>query len=78
MSLEESNKTSQKTPSVDSLYDKMLTEVGQEGNPFAEMLWDNEKRKSRAVDKSKTFTESGMTLITEPESDKYLNKDKIT
>ena len=52
MSLEESNKTSKKTPSVDSLYDEMLDQQGQEGNPFAEMLWENEKRKS--LNKNKT------------------------
>lgn len=28
--------------------------------------------KKKEVDKSKDFKESGMTLITEPESDKYL------
>ena len=30
------------------------------------------KRRFKETDKSKDFKESGMTLITEPESDKYL------
>ena len=60
MSLEESNKTSKKTPSVDSLYDEMLDQQGQEGNPFAEMLWENEKRKS--LNKNKTITNQ-LTLL---------------
>ena len=60
MSLEESNKTSKKTPSVDSLYDEMLDQQGQEGNPFAEMLWENEKRKS--LNKNKTVTNQ-LTLL---------------
>ncbi|AIX17394.1 hypothetical protein Syn7803C76_174 [Synechococcus phage ACG-2014b] len=85
MSSAESNKTSQKTPSQDSLYDQMLTEAGQEGNPLAEVMWDNEKRKQRqqeerntrhSVDKGQDFVDSGMTLITDIESDRYLNKNK--
>jgi len=85
MSSAESNKTSQKTPSQDSLYDQMLTEAGQEGNPLAEVMWDNEKRKQRqqeerntrhSVDKGQEFVDSGMTLITDIESDRYLNKNK--
>ena len=82
MSSAESNKTSQKIPSQDSLYDQMLTEAGQEGNPLAEVMWDNEKRRQRqeerntrhSVDKSSDFIESGMTLITDVESDKYLKR----
>jgi hypothetical protein len=31
-----------------------------------------------SVDKSKEFIDSGMTLITDPESDKYLGKHKNT
>ncbi|AFD02800.1 hypothetical protein F363_gp184 [Synechococcus phage S-MbCM6] len=84
MSSAESNKTSQKTPSLDSLYDELLTEAGQEGNPLAETMWDNEKRKQRqqeeerntrhSVDKGQDFIESGMTLITDVESDRYLKR----
>jgi len=85
MSSAESNKISNQTPSQDSLYDQMLTEAGQEGNPLAEVMWDNEKRKQRqeeerntrhSVDKSRDFIDSGMTLITDTASDRYLNKDK--
>jgi hypothetical protein len=63
----------------------MLTEAGQEGNPLAEVMWDNEKRKQRqqeerntrhSVDKGQEFVDSGMTLITDIESDRYLNKNK--
>lgn len=32
------------------------------------------KRRFKETDKSKDFKESGMTLITEPESDKYLKR----
>ena len=55
-------------------WDSLLDKTDQPGNPFAEMLWENEKKKARRmeVDKSQDFIESGMTLITEPESDKYL------
>ncbi|AIX22727.1 hypothetical protein Syn7803C97_174 [Synechococcus phage S-MbCM6] len=84
MSSAESNKTSQKTPSLDSLYDELLTEAGQEGNPLAETMWDNEKRKQRqqeeerntrhSVDKGQDFIESGMTLITDVDSDRYLKR----
>ena len=84
MSSAESNKTSPKTPSQDSLYEEMLTEAGQEGNPLAEVMWDNEKRKQRqeerntrhSVDKGEEFIGSGMTLITDVESDRYLKKNK--
>lgn len=65
---------SQQTPSQDSHFDAILDKTEQFGNPFAELLWENEKKKARRmeVDKSQEFVESGMTLITEPESDKYL------
>ena len=85
MSSAESNKMSNQIPSQDSLYDQMLTEAGQEGNPLAEVMWDNEKRKQRqeeerntrhSVDKSQEFVDSGMTLITDLASDRYLNKVK--
>ena len=85
MSSAESNKMSNQTPSQDSLYDQMLTEAGQEGNPLAEVMWDNEKRKQRqqeerntrhSVDKGQNFVDSGMTLITDLASDRYLNKVK--
>ena len=85
MSSAESNKMSNQIPSQDSLYDQMLTEAGQEGNPLAETMWDNEKRKQRqeeerntrhSVDKGRDFIESGMTLITDVDSDRYLNKNK--
>ncbi len=46
MSSEESNKMSQETHLQDSLYDAILEKSGQEGNPFAEMLWANEKKKA--------------------------------
>ncbi len=85
MSSAESNKMSNQTPSQDSLYDQMLTEAGQEGNPLAEVMWDNEKRKQRqqeeerntrhSVDKGQDFIESGMTLITDVDSEKYLKRN---
>ena len=55
-------------------WDDLMDKADQPGNPMAEMLWENEKKKARRmeVDKSQDFIESGMTLITEPESDKYL------
>jgi hypothetical protein len=63
----------------------MLTEAGQEGNPLAEVMWDNEKRKQRqqeeerntrhSVDKGQDFIESGMTLITDVDSEKYLKRN---
>ena len=61
-------------PGDDTWANKFLDEVGQFENPMAELLWENEKKKARRmeVDKSQEFIESGMTLITEPESDKYL------
>ena len=98
MSLEESNKMSNQTPSQDlpsdprneddydtweygtepvpgdDTWSNLLDKTGQFDNPMAELLWENEKKKARRmeVDKSQDFIESGMTLITEPESDKYL------
>tara|TARA_Y100000022_G_scaffold159814_1_gene142631 strand:- start:97 stop:420 length:324 start_codon:yes stop_codon:yes gene_type:complete len=95
--LEESNKTSKKTPSLDSLcedaiydaaekgWDDLLDMADQPANPFAEDLWEMEKKKARqqqerntrhSVDKSQDFIQSGMTLITDTESDKYLKKVK--
>ena len=81
MSSAESNKTSPKTPSQDSLYEELLSSAGQEGNPLAEVMWENEKRKARqerntrhSVDKGEDFIKSGMTLITDVESDKYLKR----
>ena len=46
MSSEESNKTSPKTHLQDSLFDAILDKTEQFGNPFAEMLWANEKKKA--------------------------------
>ena len=66
-------------------WDDLLDKADQPGNPFAEALWEMEKKKARqqqerntrhSVDKSQDFIDSGMTLITDPESDKYLNKPK--
>ena len=55
-------------------WDDLMDKADQPGNPMAEMLWENEKKNARRmeVDKSQDFIQSGMTLITEPESDKYL------
>ena len=66
-------------------WDDLMDKADQPGNPFAEALWEMEKKKARqqqerntrhSVDKSKDFIDSGMTLITDPESDRYLNKNK--
>ena len=97
MSSEESNKMSKQTRSLDSLcedamfdaaekgWDDLMDKADQLGNPFAEDLWEMEKKKARqqeerntrhSVDKGKDFIESGMTLITDVESDRYLNKYK--
>ena len=86
---------SNQTPSLDSLcedaiydaaekgWDDLLDKADQPSNPFAEDLWEMEKKKARqeqerntrhSVDKSQDFINSGMTLITDPESDRYLNK----
>ena len=62
-----------------------MDKADQPGNPFAEDLWEMEKKKAKqqqerntrhSVDKGKEFIESGMTLITDVESDKYLRKVK--
>ena len=66
-------------------WDVLLDSADQPANPFAEAMWEMEKKKSRqqeerntrhSVDKSQEFIDSGMTLITDPASDKYLNKTK--
>jgi len=97
MSSAESNKMSEQTPSLDSLcedamidaaqhgWDDLMDKADQPGNPFAEAMWEMEKKKARqeqerntrhSVDKSQDFIESGMTLITDPDSDRYLRKVK--
>jgi|SaaInlV_120m_DNA_3_1039746.scaffolds.fasta_scaffold05567_7 hypothetical protein len=96
MSSAESNKTSQKTPSQDSLCEDAIYDAAEKGwddlmdktdsspNIFAENLWEMEKKKARqeerntrhSVDKSNDFITSGMTLITDVDSDRYLNKNK--
>ena len=66
-------------------WDDLLDKADQPTNPFAEAMWEMEKKKSKqqqerntrhSVDKGEEFIKSGMTLITDPESDKYLNKPK--
>ena len=66
-------------------WDDLLDKADQPSNPFAEDLWAMEKKKAKqqeerntrhSVDKGKEFIESGMTLITDVESDKYLRKVK--
>ena len=87
MSSEELNKMSNQIRSQDFLsdaeWDSFLDQTDQPGNPFAEPMWEMEKKKARqeqerntrhSVDKSQEFINSGMTLITDPESDRYLNK----
>ena len=95
MSSAESNKMSNQTPSLDSLcedaiydaaekgWDDLLDKADQPINPFAEDLWEMEKKKARqqqerntrhSVDKGEEFIKSGMTLITDVESDKYLKR----
>jgi hypothetical protein len=87
MSSEESNKMSNQTRSQDFLsdaeWDSFLDQTDQPGNPFAEDLWEMEKKKAKqqqerntrhSVDKSEDFIKSGMTLITDVESDKYLKR----
>ena len=100
MSSEELNKMSQQEPSQDlpsdwaeqayldaakDGWDDLLDKADQPTNPFAEAMWEMEKKKSKqqqerntrhSVDKGEEFIKSGMTLITDPESDKYLNKPK--
>ena len=46
MSSEESNKTSPQERLQDSAFDAILDKTEQFGNPFAEMLWSNEKKKA--------------------------------
>jgi|TARA_B100000035_G_scaffold101604_1_gene86181 hypothetical protein len=85
--LEELNKMSPQERSQDFLsdaeWDSFLDKTDQQPNPFAEAMWEMEKKKARqeqerntrhSVDKSQEFINSGMTLITDPESDRYLNK----
>ena len=64
-------------------WDDLLDRADQPANPFAEDLWAMEKKKARqqqerntrhSVDKSEDFIKSGMTLITDVESDKYLKR----
>ena len=95
MSSAESNKMSNQTPSLDSLcedaiydaaekgWDDLLDKADQPDNPFAENIWEMEKKKARqqeerntrhSVDKGEEFIKSGMTLITDVESDKYLKR----
>ena len=95
MSSAESNKMSEQTPSLDSLcedamidaaqhgWDDLMDKADQPGNPFAEAMWEMEKKKARqqeerntrhSVDKGEDFIKSGMTLITDVESDKYLKR----
>ena len=97
MSSAESNKMSEQTPSLDSLcedamidaaqhgWDDLMDKADQPGNPFAEAMWEMEKKKARqeqerntrhSVDESQDFIQSGMTLITDPDSDRYLRKVK--
>ena len=88
MSSEELNKMSNRIRSQDFLsdaeWDSFLDQCDQPGNPFAEAQWEMEKKKAQqqerntrhSVDKGKEFIESGMTLITDVESDKYLRKVK--
>ena len=85
--LDELNKMSPQERSQDFLsdaeWDSFLDKTDQQPNPFAEAMWEMEKKKARqeqerntrhSVDKSQDFINSGMTLITDPESDRYLNK----
>ena len=86
---------SEQRPSLDSLcedaiydaaekgWDDLLDKADQPINPFAEDLWEMEKKKARqqeerntrhSVDKGEEFIKSGMTLITDVESDKYLKR----
>ena len=68
----------------DAEWDSFLDQTDQPGNPLAEDLWAMEKKKAQqqerntrhSVDKGEDFIKSGMTLITDVESDKYLNKSK--
>ncbi|ADO97879.1 hypothetical protein SSSM5_191 [Synechococcus phage S-SSM5] len=66
-------------------FNEVLDHQGQFENPHAELLWEAEKKKAlqeqmrntrHSVDKSQDFIDSGMTLITDTESDKYLKNVK--
>ncbi len=66
----------------DDTWTNILDKTEQYSNPFAEAQWEMEKKLAKqqerntrhSVDKSQEFIESGMTLITDVESDKYLKK----
>ena len=68
----------------DAEWDSFLDKTDQPSNPFAEAQWEMEKKKAQqqerntrhSVDKGQDFIKSGMTLITDIESDRYLNKSK--
>ena len=68
----------------DAEWDSFLDQCDQPGNPFAEAQWEMEKKKAQqqerntrhSVDKGQDFIKSGMTLITDIESDRDLNKSK--
>ena len=68
----------------DAEWDSFLDQCDQPGNPFAGAQWEMEKKKAQqqerntrhSVDKGQDFIKSGMTLITDIESDRYLNKSK--
>ena len=68
----------------DAEWDSFLDQCDQPGNPFAEAQWEMEKKKAQqqerntrhSVDKGQEFIKSGMTLITDVESDRYLKKTK--
>ena len=68
----------------DAEWDSFLDKTDQPSNPFAEAQWEMEKKKAQqqerntrhSVDKGQEFIKSGMTLITDVESDRYLKKTK--
>ena len=73
------------TEAAEKGWDELMDKADQPINPFAEAMWEMEKKKARqeqerntrhSVDKSQDFIESGMTLITDPDSDRYLRKVK--
>ena len=65
-------------------WDDLLDRADQPANPFAEELWLMEKKKAQqqerntrhSVDKGEEFIKSGMTLITDTASDKYLKSNR--
>ena len=78
-----SNQTRSQDFLSDAEWDSFLDQTDQPSNPFAEAQWEMEKKKARqqqerntrhSVDKSEDFIKSGMTLITDVESDKYLKR----